>query len=363
MEKSLIQKIKELASQEFADDELLAAKIKQTLMVYESKNPANDPILFDLKTLANQKVNNLISGENQREMFSSGYAAIDEYITGFSPGEFVIIGGRPSMGKTTTLANLSLRMSKKAPVLFFTYDLSPERLTDRFLAALSGVEVRKINSGNLSDSESALMLRKLAELEDLKIFLSTGFNTSVTAMRQFVEDQIEKNGIRIVMIDYVQMMSAQLGRQGREYEVAYISRELKRMANELNICVIVSSQLSRGPEQRGGDHRPTLTDLRESGALEQNADKVFFIHRPEYYGFSVDYEGNLLEGIVEFILAKNRTGITGNILMKRDLGFTGFKDDLQVFKGFEFDPKRLSEIEGINDILNLGNFPDDTNPF
>lgn len=254
-------------------------------------------------------------------------------------------------------------MSKKAPVLFFTYDLSPERLTDRFLAALSGVEVRKINSGNLSDSESALMLRKLAELEDLKIFLSTGFNTSVTAMRQFVEDQIEKNGIRIVMIDYVQMMSAQLGRQGREYEVAYISRELKRMANELNICVIVSSQLSRGPEQRGGDHRPTLTDLRESGALEQNADKVFFIHRPEYYGFSVDYEGNLLEGIVEFILAKNRTGITGNILMKRDLGFTGFKDDLQVFKGFEFDPKRLSEIEGINDILNLGNFPDDTNPF
>ena len=141
------------------------------------------------------------------------------------------------------------------------------------------------------------------------------------------------------------MMSSNRYRNSRELEIGYISRELKNIAKDNNVCVIASSQLSRAVESRGGNKRPMLSDLRESGAIEQDADKVIFIHRPEYYGFLEDEEGNNLSGVAELLIAKNRNGRVGDVRLMVDKDFTRFKDFELVNREFSLSNYRLGELD------------------
>jgi len=159
---------------------------------------------------------------------------------------------------------------------------------------------------------------------------------------------IEKDGVQVIFVDYLQLLSAQRYRNHREMEVAYICRTLKQLARENNVLVIAASQLSRSVETRGGDKRPVLSDLRESGAIEQDADKVFFVYRPEYYGFTIDEMGNSNRGMCELIMAKNRSGHPYNFRFKWNDNFTRMMTLADHLDQFRIDHDRLEDLNNLN---------------
>jgi replicative DNA helicase len=229
------------------------------------------------------------------------------------------------MGKTQLLVSITLNISKNNPVLFFSYDLSDHLLTNRFISSLSGISLNNQLNFPLSDEHKEKLTAVSTDFSKHKIFVNEGYHNSITAFKAHCKQMIEKNGIKVIVIDYLQMMSSNKYRHNRELEISYISRELKNIAKEFNVCVIVSSQLSRAVESRGSSKYPQLSDLRESGSIEQDADKVIFIYRPEYYGHEIDEDGNDTSGVVELILAKNRNGTLGEIKLFRNSEFNGFK--------------------------------------
>ncbi|MDD4760843.1 MAG: DnaB-like helicase C-terminal domain-containing protein [Bacteroidaceae bacterium] len=356
--------IKKLAADEFADDEILYNRLKNAIQQVELEKNIPNPELHSLASLADVTLTSLESLYEPDDIISTGFKKLNSVLNGFYPGELVYVGGRPSMGKTMFLVNLALKMSTATPILYFSYDLPPKRLAARFIAAVSDVEPGKVLSRQIFGPMLLQVQHHSKELQKLPIYISSDFSNSVENMREFVEKQIAEKGIKVVMIDYVQLMGSLKQRNGREYELTNISRELKRMANELNICVIASSQLSRNPEQRSGDHKPKLSDLRDSGSLEQDADKVLMLHRAEYYGITTDGDGNSLLGLLELIISKNRSGPIGSIYLKRSSTFAkisefgGFDDDIEI------SMKRMSEIDGlIGDIPITFTDNDDNSPF
>jgi replicative DNA helicase len=159
------------------------------------------------------------------------------------------------------------------------------------------------------------------------------------------KQHVEADKVKVVVIDYLQLLSERKTRQNRDAELSFITRELKNLAKDLQICIVASSQLSRSLETRGGDRKPLLSDLRESGAIEQNADKVLFIYRPEYYGFMQDEYGNSTQGLVELIVAKNRTGHLGSIYFKRNATLSAYEPYDEPQHQFNFSPNRLDELK------------------
>jgi len=267
---------------------------------------------------------------------------------GFGLGEFIVIGGRPAMGKTQLLVNLSLNISQIIPVLYFTFDLSEFLLTSRFISSVSGIPASKILQHDLTNEEKNKLSLVDSQLSKHKLFINDSYNNSLTAFKAHCQKQIEENGVKVIFVDYLQMMSSNKYRNSRELEISYISRELKNITKDFNVCVIATSQLSRAVESRGGSKYPHLSDLRESGAIEQDADKVIFIYRPEYYGFECDEEGNNSAGLTEIILAKNRNGSLGNIKLLRDNYFTNFRSFDTCKNDFSFSQNRLDEMTAKN---------------
>jgi len=277
------------------------------------------------------------------EKIASGWSQFDREIGGFSLGEFIIIGSRPGMGKTQLLLHLSLQFLKELPVLFLSLDLSQALLTSRILSANTGIDNQKILTGHISDEEKSRIKQFEASAQKLPLYLYDGPANSMNALRLMCQKMKKDHGIKVIVIDYLQLLSSNRYRHNRESEIAYISRTLKSIARELNVLIIASSQLSRSVEMRGGDKRPMLSDLRESGSLEQDADKVMFLYRPEYYGFLSDEDGRSTIGQAELIIAKNRMGPLSRIQLTVDLGFSRFES----FEGNPSDiyisPARMAE--------------------
>lgn len=239
-------------------------------------------------------------------------------------------------------------MEQTIPVLYFTFDLSEYLLTSRFIASVSGIPASKILQHDLTDEERNKLSSIENELNRHKLFINDSYNNSLTAFKAHCQKQIEENGVKVIFVDYLQMMSSNKYRNSRELEISYISRELKNIAKDFNVCVIATSQLSRALESRGGSKHPQLSDLRESGAIEQDADKVIFIYRPEYYGLECDEEGNNTAGLTEIILAKNRNGSLGSIKLLRDNYFTNFRSFDTYKNDFSFSQNRLDEMTAKN---------------
>ncbi len=250
----------------------------------------------------------------------SGFTDLDRITLGFQPSDLLIIAARPSMGKTAFVLSMARNMAVEhnIPIAFFSLEMSSLQLVKRLLTGETGLSSEKIRGGkHLEAHEWTQLDSKIRGLVDAPLYIDDTPALSIFEFRSKARRLALQHGIKAIVIDYLQLMTGPPDLRGlREQEVSAISRSLKAIAKELNIPIIALSQLNRSVETRGGNKRPQLSDLRESGAIEQDADLVLFIHRPEYYGMTEDETGNSLRGIAEIIIAKHRNGATGDIQLR-----------------------------------------------
>ncbi|RKD92785.1 replicative DNA helicase [Mangrovibacterium diazotrophicum] len=245
----------------------------------------------------------------------TGFTALDRMTSGWQKTDLVIIAARPAMGKTAFVLSMARNMAvdHRAPVAIFSLEMASVQLVNRLIAAETELGSEKIKTGRLAQWEWENFNRKLKVLEDAPMFIDDTPALSIFEFRAKCRRLKMQHNIGVVIVDYLQLMTAgDMGRGSREQEVSMISRSLKAIAKELDVPILALSQLSRAVESREGK-RPQLSDLRESGAIEQDADLVCFIHRPEYYGITEDENGNSLIGVAEIIIAKHRNGSVGDV--------------------------------------------------
>ncbi len=261
---------------------------------------------------------------------SSGFSGIDKITSGWQNSDLIIIAARPAMGKTAFVLSMALNMALNGdPVAVFSLEMSDLQLTNRLISNVCEMPGEKIRSGKLTDMEWNQLLHRLERLKGAPIYVDDTSGLSVMELRTKARRLVREHGIKMIVIDYLQLMNASgMGISSREQEVSTISRSLKQMAKDLNIPIVALSQLNRKVEDRGNkDKRPQLSDLRESGAIEQDADIVCFIHRPEYYQHSSeDGNGRDIRGLAEFIFAKHRSGSVGTVDLRFRKEFVRFED-------------------------------------
>ena len=276
---------------------------------------------------------------------ASGFTALDRVTSGWQPSDLVIIAARPAMGKTSYVLSLARNAAVdfKIPVAFFSLEMSSVQLVTRLISAESEISSEKLRSGNLRGDELQQIHSRITELSEAPLFIDDTAGLSVFELRAKARRLKSKHDIQLLIIDYLQLMSGGGDNKNgnREQEISMISRSLKSIAKELNIPVLALSQLSRAVETRGGDKRPQLSDLRESGSIEQDADMVQFIHRPDYYGLTEDEEGNPTKGIANIIIAKHRNGSVCDVQLK-------FIDTLAKFQDFDQGSHDFGDYDNTN---------------
>ncbi|MEG2289336.1 MAG: replicative DNA helicase [Clostridium sp.] len=245
-------------------------------------------------------------GKKEIQGITTGYKDLDILISGLQRGDFVVIAGRPSMGKTAFALNIAQYASKEGSVGLFSLEMPKNQIMQRLLSARCLIPLKNIRSGELSEYDIEKLMLGAGDLSKRKFFIDDK-STTMSAIKSKARTLKRKSGLEVIIIDYLQLIEATDKSHSREQEIAKISRELKALAKSLDITVIALSQLSRAPEQRA-DSRPMLSDLRESGSIEQDADIVMFPYREGYYDKEIK-EGNA----VEIILGKNRNGETKTI--------------------------------------------------
>jgi len=239
----------------------------------------------------------------------TGFHEFDQKTSGLHPSDLILVAARPSMGKTSFVLNIAqyVALRQKVPVAIFSLEMAKEQLVQRMLSSEANVELQKIRTGNLSEEDWLKLVRAAGPLSQAPIYIDDTGGLSVMEIRSKTRRLKMEKGLGLVVIDYLQLMSGRGRAENRQQEISEISRSLKALARELKVPVIALSQLSRAPEART-QHRPMLSDLRESGAIEQDADLVVFIYRDEYYNPNTDKKN-----IAEIIIAKQRNGPTGTI--------------------------------------------------
>ncbi|MCS7074252.1 MAG: replicative DNA helicase, partial [Bacteroidia bacterium] len=244
----------------------------------------------------------------------SGFRALDQLTAGWQPSSLIIIAARPAMGKTAFVLSVARNAAVlyKKPVAFFSLEMAAIELSQRLICAEAELDAQKVRTGNLEDYEWEQLNAKVGELSKAPLYIDDTPALSLFDLRTKCRRLKAEKNIELVIIDYLQLMRGDVSKSGnREQEIAGISRALKELAKELNVPVIALSQLSRAVESRGGDKKPMLSDLRESGSIEQDADMVMFLYRPEYYGFQTLEDGTPTEGICQVIIGKQRHGPVG----------------------------------------------------
>jgi len=261
----------------------------------------------------------------------SGIRVIDAVTGGWQKSDLIILAARPGMGKTSFVLsiarNAALQYNK--PVAFFSLEMSANQLVHRLFAIESGVPADRIAKGSLNENEWIRLMDSIGSLESSNLIIDDTPALSVFDLRAKCRRLKHKYDIQMVIVDYLQLMQANVdaGKGGnREQEISYISRSLKALAKDLEIPVIALSQLSREVEKRGDRRRPQLSDLRESGSIEQDADMVLFIYRPEYYHFDTFEDDKPSAGLAEIMFEKNRHGSTGNVRIRFQAQYTKFSD-------------------------------------
>jgi replicative DNA helicase len=257
----------------------------------------------------------------------TGFTSLDRMTSGWQSSDLVIIAARPGMGKTAFVVSAlrNAAVDFKRPVAIFSLEMASVQLVNRMISAEAELEGEKIRKGQLADFEWQQLVHKTNRLSAAPIFIDDTPALSILELRAKCRRLKAEHNIELIIIDYLQLMRGDSA-GNREQEIASISRALKGIAKELNVPVIALSQLSRGVETRGGDKRPQLSDLRESGSIEQDADIVMFLYRPEYYKITVDEEGLPTTNMAEVIIAKHRNGSTGTVKLKFLGKYTKFAD-------------------------------------
>tara|TARA_R100000030_G_scaffold100860_1_gene95009 strand:- start:5210 stop:6526 length:1317 start_codon:yes stop_codon:yes gene_type:complete len=255
---------------------------------------------------------------------TSGYKSIDEHTNGWKNQDLIIVGGASSMGKTSLSLNLALNAAKSdIPTVVFSYEMSVNQLLTRVVSSESYVENKSISSGELSKEDYDRVIDYSNKVKSLPMYIDECSNTSLRYLINRIRRYVVSKKVKLVMIDYLQLVNNFNKGRSREQEVSQIARALKNVAKELDICVMALSQLSRNVQNRAGC-RPCLADLRESGEIEQAADTVVFVYRPEYYGIESDENGNSTIGKAEIIFAKGRNIGIGSVNLDFNNKFTKF---------------------------------------
>lgn len=278
----------------------------------------------------------------------SGFSNLDKVTLGWQPTDLIIIAARPSMGKTAFVLSMasSMAIAHKKSVAIFSLEMSNNQLVDRLISGSSEIPSDKIRTGSLNEMQWRLLENSIGTLEKAPIYIDDTPALSIFELRAKCRRLKRKNNIDIIIIDYLQLMTANTGwGTNREQEVSSISRALKALAKELEVPIIALSQLNRSVESRTGSKRPQLSDLRESGAIEQDADIVAFIHRPEKYGFLQDEQGNSLKGIAEIIIAKHRNGALADLSLR-------FIDEYVKFVELDYGYSQQSDIKTFRSKMN-----------
>jgi replicative DNA helicase len=245
----------------------------------------------------------------------TGFRKLDELTSGFQPGELIIIAGRPSMGKTALALNIARNaaVEGKVPVGIFSLEMSKQQLALRLLCAEARVDAHGVRTGRIANEDWPKLSMSVGALTEAPIYIDDSPGISVLELRAKARRLKKEKHIAMVVVDYLQLMQGPRNVESRQQEISNISRSLKGLAKELELPLVALSQLSRAVEVRGGEKRPMLSDLRESGAIEQDADVVLFIYRPEFYGIEIDQVGKRMEGMAEVIIGKQRNGPTGTV--------------------------------------------------
>jgi replicative DNA helicase len=278
------------------------------------------------------KIMQAASGNNGEVTgISTGYYRLDDLTSGWQNSDLVIIAGRPAMGKTAFALSMAknIAVDQKKPMAFFSLEMSGVQLTNRLISNVCELSGKKILTGNLDREDWRRFDKQISNLMDTPLYIDDTPGLSVFELRTKARRLVREHKIELIMIDYLQLMNANGTRfNNRQEEVSTISRSLKGLAKELNIPIIALSQLNRGVEGREGleGKRPMLSDLRESGAIEQDADMVLFVHRPEYYHLVLGPNGEDYRGMAEIIIAKHRKGATDIVMLKFRGEFTRFEN-------------------------------------
>jgi replicative DNA helicase len=279
-----------------------------------------------MKTIADQSLKTVERLAKHRDLVTglpTGFPSLNEYTSGLQPSDLVIIAARPAMGKTSLALNIAMHVGLREgrKVGIFSLEMSREQLFLRLLTGLARVDAHKLRTGRLTKEDWSRLTLAVGELAEMPVFIDDTAGTSVLEMRAKSRRLKLEHGLDLVIIDYLQLMRSRGRFENRNQEVSEMTRSLKELAKELNAPVIAISQLSRAPEQRGGDRRPQLSDLRESGAIEQDADVVMFIYREEIYKPTEENRGK-----AQLIIAKQRNGPVGVIDLAFIREYTKFEE-------------------------------------
>ncbi|HHB79175.1 MAG TPA: replicative DNA helicase [Saprospiraceae bacterium] len=291
----------------------------------------------------------------------SGFTDLDKVTSGWQPSDLIIVAARPGMGKTSLTLALARNaaMDYKKGVAIFSLEMGAVQLAQRIIAAEAEINMKSLRNGQLQGHEWVQLQKTIERMSDVPIYIDDTPAINIFELRAKCRRLKSSSNLELVIIDYLQLMTAggDSGTKNREQEISMISRSLKALAKELSVPIIALSQLSRQVEARGGVKRPQLSDLRESGAIEQDADIVTFIYRPEYYGLDVDEEGNSVAGMAEFIIAKHRNGPTDTIKLRWIGEFAKFTDYQEI--NFENMPAGMVSTPTSNAITKPSKMNDD----
>jgi replicative DNA helicase len=329
---TISSEIQKEAFEDTTDVFRLLDKTEQALFQISESNIKKN--YADMSALMRQALEELDQKKNNKDGLTgvpSGFSSLDRLTSGWQKTELIILAARPGMGKTafvvSSLRNAAVEFNM--PVAIFSLEMSSVQLVNRLISAEAEIDSEKIRKGNLAPHEWAQIHHRISRLTNAPIFIDDTPALSILELRAKCRRLKAQHDIQMIVIDYLQLMSGDTGGKAngnREQEIASISRSLKNLAKELDVPVIALSQLSRAVETRGGEKRPQLSDLRESGSIEQDADMVLFLYRPEYYGITQDETGNSVAGIGEVIVAKNRGGSLDTVQLRFIGKYTKFSD-------------------------------------
>jgi len=293
--------------------------------------------LGGLAVKVQKEIEELSTKEDGVTGITTGFEELDSILLGWQPSDLVILAARPGMGKTAFALSIARNAALAGhSTAIFSLEMSKMQLTQRLLAMESEINSRKIRAGNLDEYEWKQLHQAVERMSEIDIYIDDTPGINIFELRAKCRRMKQNHGIELIVIDYLQLMTSapSHGRGNREQEISSISRALKGMAKELNVPVITLSQLSRAVETRGGDKRPLLSDLRESGAIEQDADIVSFVFRPDYYEIGEEFEGP--RDVAEIIISKHRNGSLGTVELKFIKELTKFVElDNPLFPSFD----------------------------
>jgi len=322
-------------SGEFGPDGAREVFDKAERLIFEIAEQSQTNDAEHLKELLHRALEILESSEGRTITgVATGYPDLDEMTSGLQPGELVIVAARPSMGKTAFALNLAEQVAlagehgQRAPVAFFSLEMSRQAVANRIMCARSGVDSQLVRTNRLNEEHYRKLIQACGDLSEAPIYIDDTPSMTILALRARARRLASQHGVKCIMIDYLQLLTSPgSARESRQVEVSSISRGIKALARELNVPVVCLAQLNRGSEQREG-HRPRMSDLRESGSIEQDADVIALLHREEYYHQAdPDWAEENPErvGAAELIIAKQRNGPTGTVNLIWDNKTTRFK--------------------------------------